>query len=246
MDCRGMTPEDYRYMMYWMRHEGNTGILGHMKQEGIDIRKNPVEFMTYEMTTRGRDSLQPQRQRPPWMDCMLPEMNILAGRPVRQPLAGSQERMPLSTRRRQTPRARIRSTEEERAKALFEAIRERENGETWQEVNVALNQTLFDYAGSIRYENMLKAGSIHLKRLKEKACGNLMARNPHELMHCLEVLNLLDLGELILAAVRKREETRDKYARLDFPFSNPMLDGKMLVCRRKGNQPTTEWRKIKL
>jgi succinate dehydrogenase/fumarate reductase flavoprotein subunit len=110
---------------------------------------------------------------------------------------------------------------------------------------VALNQTLFDYAGSIRYANLLEAGSSHLKRLREKAYGNLMARNPHELMHCLEVLNLLDLGEVIFTAVRKREETRDKYARIDFPFANPMLDGKMLVCKKKGDRPIIEWREIK-
>ena len=38
MDCRGMSPEDYRYMMHWMTHEGNTGLVGHMKEEGVDIR----------------------------------------------------------------------------------------------------------------------------------------------------------------------------------------------------------------
>jgi succinate dehydrogenase/fumarate reductase flavoprotein subunit len=133
----------------------------------------------------------------------------------------------------------------EKRKTLFEAIRGRETGETWQEVNVALNQTMFDYAGSVRYENMLKAGSGHIQRLKAKAYGNLMARNQHELMHCLEVLNLLDLGEAIFAAVRERQETREKYTRLDFPFANPMLDGKMLICKKRGNKPIVEWREIK-
>ena len=72
-----------------------------------------------------------------------------------------------------------------------------------------------------------------------------MARNPHELMHCLEVLNLLDLGEVIFEAVRKRAETREKYSRLDFPFTNPLLDGKLLVCRKKGGKPLLEWREMK-
>jgi succinate dehydrogenase/fumarate reductase flavoprotein subunit len=72
-----------------------------------------------------------------------------------------------------------------------------------------------------------------------------MARNQHELMHCLEVLNLLDIGEVIFAAVRQREETREKYARLDYPFTNPMLDGKILICKKKGNKPVTEWREVK-
>jgi succinate dehydrogenase/fumarate reductase flavoprotein subunit len=84
-----------------------------------------------------------------------------------------------------------------------------------------------------------------LQRLKKKARENLMARNQHELMHCLEVLNLLDIGEVIFAAVREREETREKFARLDYPFSNPMLDGKILICKKKGDKPVTEWRELK-
>jgi succinate dehydrogenase/fumarate reductase flavoprotein subunit len=91
---------------------------------------------------------------------------------------------------------------------------------------------------------MLEAGLNHLQRLKKKAHGNLMAKNQHELMHSLEVLNLLDIGEVILAAVRQREETRDKYARLDYPFTNPMLDGKILICKKKGGKPVTEWRDV--
>jgi succinate dehydrogenase/fumarate reductase flavoprotein subunit len=133
----------------------------------------------------------------------------------------------------------------EKKRDFFETIRGRETGETWQEVNVAVNQTLVDYAGSIRYENLLKAGAAHLHRLKKKAHGNLMAGNQHELMHCLEVLNLLDLGEIIFAAVRKREETRDKVSRLDYPFTNPVFDGKMLICRKRGNKPVVEWREMK-
>jgi len=133
----------------------------------------------------------------------------------------------------------------EKKKAFLDEIRGRGTGETWQEVNIALNQTMVDYAGSNRYETLLEAGSSHLQRLRKKARGNLMARNQHELMHCLEVLNLLDIGEVIFAAVRKRQETRDKYARLDYPFMNPMLDGKILICKKKGNKPVTEWREVK-
>ncbi len=112
-------------------------------------------------------------------------------------------------------------------------------------MNIALNQTMVDYAGSTRYANMLEAGLHHLKRLKKKAYGNLTAKNQHELMHCLEVLNLLDIGEVIFTAVRQREETRDKFARLDYPFTNPMLDRKILICKKKGGKLVTEWREIK-
>jgi succinate dehydrogenase/fumarate reductase flavoprotein subunit len=53
MDCRGISDEDYEYMMHWMNHEGNSAVVDHLRKEGIDLKKNPVEFMTYEMTTKG-------------------------------------------------------------------------------------------------------------------------------------------------------------------------------------------------
>src|SRR4030042_3648893 len=40
-------------MMYGLKNEGNLALVNHLSEEGIDIRKNPVEFMTYEFTTRG-------------------------------------------------------------------------------------------------------------------------------------------------------------------------------------------------
>ena len=244
MDCRGMSAEDYRYMMYWMIHEGNTAILGHMKEEGIDVRKNPVEFMTYEMTTRGGIYYN-QRGETSLRGLYAAGDEYFGGASCAATfgrIAG--ESAALYSKKVKAPKIDgIKGVEKK--KGLFEAIRGRETGETWQEVNVAVNQTMYDYAGTVRYGSMLKAGASHLKRLKEKAYGNVMARNPHELMHCLEVLNLLDLGEIIFTAVLEREETRDKYARLDYPFTNPLLDGKMLVCKRKGNRPVTEWRDLK-
>ncbi len=53
MDCRGISDEDYDYMMWGLTNEGNVATLNHFKEEGIDLRKNAVEFMTYEFTTWG-------------------------------------------------------------------------------------------------------------------------------------------------------------------------------------------------
>jgi hypothetical protein len=40
MDCRGISKEDYEYMMHWMWHEGNAPLLDYMKKESIDIRRH--------------------------------------------------------------------------------------------------------------------------------------------------------------------------------------------------------------
>ena len=244
MDCRCISPEDYQYMMYWMNHEGNTGLLGHLKEQGIDLRKNPVEFMTYEMTTRGGIYFNSQAETS-LRGLYAAGDEYFGGASCAATfgwIAGENAAHYAKNAKGRT----IRQWKGiEGKKVLLEGIRQREIGETWQEVNIALNQTMVDYAGSVRYASMLEAGLHHLQKLKKKAYGNLTAKNQHELMHCLEVLNLLDIGEVIFAAIRQREETRDKYARLDYAFTNPMLDGKILICKKKGSKPATEWREVK-
>jgi succinate dehydrogenase/fumarate reductase flavoprotein subunit len=245
MDGRGMSAEDYQYMMHWMRHEGNTAIVNHLKEEGVDLRKNPVEFMTYEMTTRGGISYNEKAETS--MKGLYAAGDEYFGGASGAATFGwiAGENAAGYAKKVGEPRIQKARGEIDKKKDFLEKIRHQETGIPWQEVNIALNQIMFDYVGSIRYENMLEAGYSHLQRLKKKAYGNLMAKNQHELMHCLEVLNLLDIAEAIFIAVLERKETRDKYARLDYPFTNPMLDGKMLVCKRKGNKPVAEWREIK-
>jgi succinate dehydrogenase/fumarate reductase flavoprotein subunit len=82
-----------------------------------------------------------------------------------------------------------------------------EDGVAWQELNVALNSLMTDYMG---YVGGLSLGlndarSKHgleslLNRLRELRSQPLSAKDPHEVMRCLEVLNLIDVGELLVKA----------------------------------------------
>ncbi len=167
MDCRDITPEDYRYMMYWMSHEGNTGVMRHIREEGADIRKHPIEFMTYEMTTRGGIYYN-HRAETSLKGLYAAGDEYFGGASCAATfgwIAG--ENVAGYVKEVEAPTAgQVKNVD--RVKALLEEIRGRETGETWQEVNIALNQTMVDYAGPIRYENMLKAGADHLKRLKRE------------------------------------------------------------------------------
>ncbi len=90
-----------------------------------------------------------------------------------------------------------------------------EDGVTWQELNVALNGLMTDYRD---YVGGLSLGlndvrSKHglesvLNRLRELRREPVHAKDPHELMRCLEVLNLIDVGELLVKAALDRESTR--------------------------------------
>ena len=128
---------------------------------------------------------------------------------------------------------------------MLDEIRSREVGAAWQEFNIALGQVMQDYAGAVRSETFLQAGLSHLRKLREKAYSTMMAKNQHELVHCLEVLNLFDVGELVFVAAIERKETRGGLHRPDYPFTNPLLNKKILICRKTGDGPVTEWREIK-
>ena len=46
--------------------------------------------------------------------------------------------------------------------------------------------------------DMLKKMTVQEQTLKEKAHSTMIARNQHELSRCLEVFNLIDLGEILV------------------------------------------------
>ena len=60
----------------------------------------------------------------------------------------------------------------------------------------------------------------------------------------MEVLNLLDLGELIFIMALERKETRGRHIRTDYPYTNPVME-KMLVIKMVNGHTVTEWRAIK-
>ena len=44
MDCGGISDEDYEYMIYWLKQEGNTALLNHLKEEGIETKKGEIKI----------------------------------------------------------------------------------------------------------------------------------------------------------------------------------------------------------
>jgi len=243
MDCRGIIDEDYEYMMHWMKHEGNTSLFDHIEEEGIDIRKNPIEFMTYQMRTSGGIAVNIVNAETSLKGLYAAGDELVGGGISSAAVYGwiSGENAANYTNNVEVPDAEMARTKIEEVKKSIGQIRGRENGPDWREVNIALQQTMYDYVGSVRYENLLKAGLHHLRRLREKASATMIASNPHELGRCLEVLNLLDIGELVLIAAGDRKETRGLHIRPDYPFTNPLLNT-FHIIKKMDDKPVTEWR----
>jgi len=244
MDCSGISDEDFEYMMHWMKHEGNGALLDHFDEEGIDIRKNPVEFMTYETILAGGVHYNEKGETS--VKGLYAAGDELFGGISCAAVFGWIAGESAARYSREAESFKIEKGREKISakKAFLDEVRTREAGANWQEVNIALQQVMQDYAGPLRSETLLEAGLSHLRRLKEKAYSTMVAKNQHELIHCLEVLNLIELGELVIITANERKETRGRHVRADYPFTNPLLQ-KMLIVKKIEEQPVTEWTEIK-
>ena len=244
MDCRGIAPQDYEYMMKAFVDEGLTSFKDYMKEEGIDLRKNPVEFGTYHFLPEGKIWIDEKGETSVKGLYAAGDESIVSIGPaaVYGWIAGENA---AQYTKRATPSdmAAVGDRIEEK-KSKVCAMGQRKSGPDWREANIALQQIMQDYAGGVRSESLLTAGLSYLRQVKQKAEATLVARNPWEVTRCLETLNLLDLGELVFLAAIERKETRGLHQRPDYPLTNPMLDGKAIFVKQVNGDPVMEWKKI--
>jgi len=242
MDCGGITDEDYEYMLHWMRQEGFDALINHLQEKGIDLKKRSIEWATYGM--RGScgsiwQDLQGQTSLPGLFVAGDETTRGISNASTFGWIAG--EHAAAWAKNAEIGESAKTTEMMKKKKAFLDEICQRKDGAGWKEVNIALQQIMSDYAGNIRSETLLSAGLTHLGRLRKEARASLMVGNPHELSRALEVLNLIDAGELVCIAARERKETRGQHKRTDYTYTNPMLD-KMLIVKNVDDHPVTEWR----
>jgi succinate dehydrogenase/fumarate reductase flavoprotein subunit len=244
MDCTGISDEDYEYMIYWLEQEGNTAILNYLKEEKIDLKKTPIEFMTYGMVVRNGIEANDRAETTTkgLYSAGDESFSGISGAAVFGWVAGENAASFI----KEVEHANVEENNpmiDEKA-GLIKEICGRHSGPDWREVNLALQQIMADYAGSIRSDILLTTGLRHLQRLKEKAYSSVIAKNQHELMRCLEVFDILDLGELVITGAIERKESRGLHVRTDYQYTNPLLNDKILIVKKIDDKPRHEWRKV--
>ena len=240
MDCRGASEEDIHYMTYFLAQEGNVALLNHLKEEGIDLQKNAIMFDTYEQTTAV--GIRSNEKGETSIKGLYAAGDEYFGGISAAAVFGWLAGVSAAQYAKQLSGSDITG---HKVPDQLTQMLNREDGISWQEANAALQQVMQDFAGGVRSETMLEAGLSHLRRIKSKALNTLAAHNTHDLMRSLEVLNLFDIGELVFVAARERKETRGAFIRSDFPYYNPVLSGKSLICKQVNGELVTEWRTTK-
>ena len=158
--CSGATREDINYMYHWLENEGNLGLLSHIKKQGIDPLKHVIEFGTYEFGMKGGLASSPASETNiDGLYCSGDEYGVMSGMApavIWGWIAGEN----MAKRAREIDLDGIQSLEpqiEEETNKL-NSILNRTSGASWQEVNVALQTTMVDYAGGLRSEALLDQG----------------------------------------------------------------------------------------
>lgn len=244
MDCTGISDEDLAYMVQGLENEGNLSLVEHLKKEGVDLRKNPVEFMTYEVRSSGSIRLNEGAETSvKGLYAAGDESTFgISGAAVFGWIGG--ENAARYVKKAASPvMDKVRAQIEEK-KGFIDALQHRKQGPDWKDANIALQHVMADYAGLVRSETLLEAGLRHLRRLKEKVHTTLRARNRWELTRCLEVVNLYDLAELVFVGALERKESRGLHHRVDYPYTDPLLNGKVLIAKKVDGKVVTEWRDV--
>jgi len=112
------------------------------------------------------------------------------------------------------------------------------------ELECAIRYICERYVGMFRSEGKLREGLRRLGSLRRVFLPRLMAQNPHHLMRCLEVRNILDLADVHIQACLDRRETRGCHIRLDHPAEDPSRDNMLTFQRIEDGKPVLEIRKI--
>ena len=250
MDCTQTSDEDLEYMRWGLSNEGNMVTLEEMKKQGIDLKRHMVEFYQFEPILVGRGV----------------EIDIdgAAGVPglyaageetgnFRGDIGGSAVygRIAAESAAEYVRTAREPDLTEGEAYirekiAFYNQLFDRPSGTEnpgWKEVNLTLQQIMTDYAGlEVRSEKLFRAGLTYLAHLKKQAYASISCSNTHEFMRCLETLDLMLVGELLMHCARERKETRGKHIRVDYPFTNPLCNNRFVKVTCVDGAPLVAWR----
>ena len=114
----------------------------------------------------------------------------------------------------------------------------RDNGIGWKEFNMHITRIMQNSCGEIKSDILLNTGLRLLTDMEKNEASMLYARNPHELVRSLEVLNILINAELILHSclARKASSKHLHFMRSDYPEMDPPEWHKFITVKLEDNE----------
>jgi succinate dehydrogenase/fumarate reductase flavoprotein subunit len=122
-----------------------------------------------------------------------------------------------------TSRAPVSRQQVENEKRRVYAPLGRASGILWKELENGIAKVMQDYCGDLKHEEGLKIAKRWLAEIDDSELKRLRARTPHELMHSLEVTNILGVSQLVVDSclARKASSQLLGFHRSDYPAVDP-------------------------
>lgn len=247
MNCSENEPEDMNFMLESFYSEGDSSIVDYLEQYQIDLRKSMIEFGTYDYALCGR-GLDIQLSGQTSLEGLYAAGDVLGN--VRGDITSAAVFGMISAEHAAAYAKTVAAADVTehpliaQSMDLYSSLLSRKNGAHWKEANSMLQQIMKDYVGvKVRSKTLLRAGLKYLGDLKRYCREQLKAENAHELMRCLEVLDLLDVAEAIAITAENRKESRGAYHhRSDYTYTNPLLDNKFQTIEQKNGEIILQFR----
>jgi fumarate reductase flavoprotein subunit len=140
----------------------------------------------------------------------------------------------------------------EEVRRLERDLRDRSDGRVRiAEVRTAMQDVMEESAGIFRTEASLTKGAATLRDLQERSASVAIEDHSRafntQLVAALELSNMLDVAESIIASALKREESRGAHQRLDFPArDDDRFLAHSLAVRGPGGTPEVEYLPVTL
>ncbi len=242
LDCSDSNEKQIEITRQNMYSEGARAMVDYWDAENIDLRKTQLQFGTYEpILAQGLSGIAINDRCETSMPGVFAAgeetggtiRNVAMGAAVQGWIAG-ESAAKYSTARSLLPYDRAAV---DRKFHILHTILEAETGYTsWKDVLLSLQNIMSYHVGAEMSEDSLTTALDLVYELREQARAKMKARNRHELVHCVQVLNLIDTAEASIAAARERRESRSRlgHIRSDYPESNDKEFKKFLIVRKEG------------
>lgn len=251
MNCTQCTPEDLAYQERAFESEGIDSITDYCHQRGIDLSKTMVEFGSYDYSLgqRGIEIDIHAATNVPGIYAAGVCCGNVRGNITNASVWGKTAAECVAEYIRTVPEESVESHPLIRQRQKqYETYMNRENGADWLEANSTLQQIMGDYVGlKVRSEDMLRAGIKYLNDLRDYTLAEISCEDSHQLMRAMEVLDLIDLGKAVALTSENRKETRGHHHRVDYTYTNPLLNNMFqTIYRDESGETHMEFRPMRM
>ena len=114
----------------------------------------------------------------------------------------------------------------------------RNDGLGWKEFNMSVSRIMQNYCGEIKSNHLLKIGLSLLESMEDYDVQKLYAKNPHELIRSLEVLNIITNAKIIIYSCLARRSSSKylHFIRSDYPEDEPPEWHKFITVKLENNE----------